>query len=134
AGLAVNACGTVDEPCDLEVELRYADRATTAIRINLKALRQMFTGTTATAEGPGFDDFLTQLGHPDVASRMVGKLDAAIAAVDALPDSFLTALNGNYAQVVAAYRAIDMFTDDLKSQFLTLLALDIPDDVATDND
>jgi hypothetical protein len=27
-----------------------------------------------------------------------------------------------------------LFTDDLKSQFLTVLGLDIPDDVATDND
>ena len=38
------------------------------------------------------------------------------------------------ASDVATYRAIDMFTDDLKSQFLTLLALEIPDDVAGDND
>jgi hypothetical protein len=134
AGIAVNACGTVDAPCEREVELRYADRATQAIRTNLTALRQAFTGTTPAADGPGFDDFLGALGHSDVATRMVDKLDAAIAAANALPDSFLAALAGDYPQVVATHRAINRFTDDLKSQFLTLLALEIPDDVATDND
>jgi uncharacterized protein len=134
AGIAVNACGTVNAPCDREVELRYADRATSAIRINLGALREAFTGTTPAADGPGFDDFLTALGHPEVAARMLGKLDAAVAAANALPDSFLTALTADYDKVVATHRAVNVFTDDLKSQFLTLLALEIPDDVATDND
>jgi len=134
AGIAVNACGTVDAPCEREVELRYADRATLAIRINLGALREAFTGMTPAANGPGFDDFLTALGHPEVAERMLGKLDDAIAAANALPDSFLTALTTDYSKVVATHRAVDLFTDDLKSQFLTLLALEIPDDVATDND
>lgn len=134
AGIAVNACGAVDAPCEREVELRYADRATAAIRINLRTLRTVFTGMTPTADGPAFDDFLTALGHADVSARMVGKLDDAIAAADALPDSLLTALTSDYAKVVATHRALAAFTDDLKSQFLTLLALEIPDDVATDND
>jgi hypothetical protein len=51
-----------------------------------------------------------------------------------LPDSFLTALSTNLDSVVAVHAAVRTFTDDLKSQFLTLLALEIPDDVATDND
>jgi predicted lipoprotein len=134
AGIAVNACGTIDAPCEREVELRYADRATAAIRINLDTLHAGFTGTTASGEGPGFDDFLTTLGHADVAERMRGKLDGARAAAAALPDSFLTALTGDYDKVVATHRAVALFTDDLKSQFLTLLALEIPDDVAADND
>lgn len=134
AGIAVNACGTVDAPCEREVELRYADRATAAIRINLATLRQAFTGTAAAGDGPGFDDFLIAVGHADVADRMRGKLDGAVAAANALPESFLTALASNYDQVLATHRAVTMFTDDLKSQFLTLLSLEIPDDVATDND
>ena len=34
----------------------------------------------------------------------------------------------------AGTAAIVAFTDDLKSQFLTVLALEIPNDVAADND
>ncbi len=134
AGIAINACGTVGTPCLREVEHAYSDRATFAIRANLAALRQGFTGTTETADGPGFDEFLRALGHADVADRMTAKLDAAIAAADALPDSFLGALATDYGKVVATHEAVRQFTDDLKTQFLTLLALEIPNDVATDND
>lgn len=134
AGIAVNACQTVEQPCEREVELRYADRSTQALRANFASIREVFTGTTASSDGPGFDDFIIALGHRDVAERMTAGLDAAIAAADALPDSFLAALSTNYSQVVATHAATKAFTDDLKSQFLTLLALEIPDDVATDND
>jgi hypothetical protein len=51
-----------------------------------------------------------------------------------LPDSFVTALQTNRAAVVETHAAVTLFTDDMKSQFLTVLALDIPDDVAADND
>ncbi|HEX5060338.1 MAG TPA: imelysin family protein [Kofleriaceae bacterium] len=134
AGIAVNACGTVQEPCIREVELRFADRATTAIRINLATLREAITGTTPAADGPGFDDFLIAIGQPEVATRVTAALDAAIAKADALPESFLGALTNDYAAIVEAHAATKEFTNDLKSQFLTLLALDIPDDVASDND
>ncbi len=133
-GIGINACQVVEEPCVREVELRYADRSTQAIRANLVAARAVFTGTTATSDGPSFDDFLIALGHQDVADRMTNDLEEAIAAANALPESFLGALSTSYAQVVDAHTATKDFTDDLKSQFLTLLALEIPDDVATDND
>lgn len=134
AGIAVNACQTVQTPCEREVELRFSDRATFALRINLRALREGLTGTTPTKDGPAFDDFMRALGQPELADRMVAKLDAAIVSANALPDSFLTALTTDYAKVVAAHATVREFTDDLKSQFLTVLALEIPNDVAADND
>jgi len=134
AGIAVNSCQTVQTPCEREVELRFSDRATFALRINLKALREGLTGKTATKDGPSYDDFMRALGQPELADRMLMKLDAAIASANALPDSFLTALTTDYAKVVATHAAVRDFTDDLKSQFLTVLALEIPNDVATDND
>ncbi|MBZ0233430.1 MAG: imelysin family protein [Deltaproteobacteria bacterium] len=134
AGITVNACGTIEEPCPREAEHRFADHGTAAIRINLRALRAAFTGTTATADGPSFDDYLTAAGAADVAARMTAEIDAAIAAADALPESFLTALATDRPAVVAVHTATKTFTNDLKSQFLTVLGLDIPDDVAGDND
>jgi hypothetical protein len=85
-------------------------------------------------DGPGFDDFLVAVGHPELGDSMVADLDGAIAKANALPDSFLGALASNYAAIVETHAAIKLFTNDLKSQFLTVLALDIPDDVASDND
>jgi uncharacterized protein len=135
AGIVMgNACGVIGQPCLREVELRYADRGAFAIRANLAALREAVTGTTATSDGPGFDDFLIAVGHPDLAAQMIGDLDDAIAKAAALPDSYLDALANSYAAVVATHTATREFTNHLKSQFLTVLALDIPDDVASDND
>lgn len=130
AGIAINVCGAVDAPCDREVELRLADRATFAIRANLVAQRAVFTG----GDGVGFDDFLRALGSPELADRMVASFDRSIALAAALPDSFLGALATDRAAVVATHAAVKSITDDLKTQFLTVLALEIPDDVATDND
>jgi hypothetical protein len=94
----------------------------------------VFTGTTPAGDGPAFDDFLIAVGSSDVATRMTASLDNAIAKANALPDSFLGALSTNYQAIVATHAAVKLFTDDLKSQFLTVLALEIPDDVAADND
>lgn len=134
AGIAANSCNTVQMPCLAEVELRLSDRGTHAIRANLAALREVFTGTTATSDGPSFDDFLRAVGQPELADAMIADLDAAIAKAAALPDSFVGALQSSYASVVETHAAVTRFTTDLKSQFLTVLALDIPDDVAADND
>jgi uncharacterized protein len=134
AGIAVNACDVVQAPCLREVELRVSDRATSALRQNLRTLREVFTGSVAGGPGTGFDDFLIAVGHPELAEQMLGKLDVAIARAAELPDSFVGALTSDYAKVVAVHAAVREFTDDLKSQFLTVLALEIPDDAATDND
>lgn len=134
AGIAANVCNAVQTPCLQEVELRYSDRLSFAIRANLRALHQAFTGKAASIDGPSFDDFLRAVGQAELADRMTANLDAAIAQADALPASFVTALQTNYPAIVATHAAVTAFTNDLKSQFLTVLALDIPDDVAADND
>ncbi len=130
AGIVVNACGTIEEPCLREVEHRFADHATAALRANLRATRAVFAG----ADGLGFDDYLTAAGAPELATRLITNLDRAIALADALPPSFLTALASERDAVVELHGATRAVTDDLKSQFLTVLGLDIPDDVAGDND
>jgi predicted lipoprotein len=134
AGIADNACGAVQTPCELEIEHRHADHATAAIRINLAAAREVFTGTVGDLDGLGFEDYLRSVGASDLADRMIAELDAAIAAGDALPESFLEALSQHRDQVVDLHAALKLFTDDLKTQFLTVLGLDIPDAAAGDND
>jgi predicted lipoprotein len=133
AGIVINSCGTIEEPCLREAEHRFADRGSPAIRINLRALRDVFTGDHG-GGGLGFDDYLIAVGAADVATRMTTNLDAVVAAADALPDGYLAALTTDRARVVALHAATKLVTDDMKSQFLTVLGLDIPADVAGDND
>jgi predicted lipoprotein len=125
AGITINACGTIQEPCLREVEHLYADHGTPAIRANLRGLA---------AAWPGFDAHLRAVGAIELADRMSESLDGAIAAADAVPESYLGALADDRDLVVALHVATKLFTDDLKSQFLTVLGLEIPDDIATDND
>ena len=134
SGIAMNSCGTIQEPCLAEVEHRPADHGKAAMLANLRSLRAAFTGTLGGEDGVGFDDFLIAVGAGDVATRMVGELDGAIAAVEAIEGTFLVALDSDYAGIVEAHAAVKLFTDDMKSQFLTVLGLEIPDDVAGDND
>lgn len=134
AGIVVNACGTAGEICEREVELRFSDRGTFALRRNLATLRAAFTGTTTSADGPSFDDFLRAVDQGAMADRMVAHIDATIAKLAALPDSYLGALTTKYAEVAATHAALREFTTELKSQFSAVLVLEIPDDVATDND
>jgi uncharacterized protein len=125
AGITINACGAIEEPCLREVESLYADRGTQAIRANLRGLEAVW---------PGFDAHLRAVGAIELADRMQASLDGAIAASDAVPESYLGALADDRDLVVALHVATKAFTDDLKSQFLTVLGLEIPDDIATDND
>jgi uncharacterized protein len=125
SGITINACGTVQEPCLREVEHPYADHAIQAIRTNLRGLADVW---------PGFAEHLRAVGAIELADRMQASLDGAIVAAGAVPDSYLGALADDRDLVVALHVAIKVFTDDLKSQFLTVLGLEIPDDIATDND
>lgn len=134
AGISMNVCGTVDEACVREAELRYANLGTPSLRQNLQSWRAAFSGSFDGVDGLGFDDYLAAAGAPDVAARMLAEIDNAIASATALPDDFLATLASQRAQLVALYGQVKAVTDDQKSQFLTLLGLDIPDDIATDND
>jgi uncharacterized protein len=134
AGILLNSCGTVAEPCLAEVEHLYAVHGKEALVANLQALRVAFTGTIDGVDGPAFDDFLNEVGATDLSTQMVAKIDAAIVAVEAIPGNLNDAIVSAPDQVRAAHAAVKAFTDDMKSQFLTVLGLDIPDDVAGDND
>jgi predicted lipoprotein len=134
AGIKPNACGAIEAACVREVELRYADHATAAIRANLAALRVGFTGTGDGTDGPGFDDYMIAVGAADVAARVTGEIDAAIAAAAALPDGYIGALTDNRTEIVALSEALHTIIVDFKTQFLTVLGLDIPAEIAGDND
>jgi predicted lipoprotein len=134
AGIAMNSCGAIGTPCLAEVEHTHANHGRASLLANLAGLREVFTGTVGGVEGPGFDDYLRFVGAGELADRMTTSIDAAIAAVDAIPVEMKQAIVDAPTQVAAAHAAAKAITDDLKTQFLTVLGLDIPDDVAGDND
>lgn len=131
SGLSPACTATV---CPEALESRWADHSTENIAANLRAFRKIFTGGAPGSEAAlGFDDFLVELGAPALATEMIAETDAAIAVVDSM-GSFQAALTADRAKAVAAYDAVKVLTDDLKSQFVTVLNLSVPDEGAADND
>lgn len=110
----------------------WADASREHILMNLVAVEQVFLGRDAA--GVGFDDFLRALGANDLAQRMGVNLSAAIAAVEAIQGTFGSALAADPDSIRDAHAALKLFTDDLKSQFVTVLNLEIPREGAGDND
>jgi hypothetical protein len=94
----------------------------------------VFDGCDAAADR-GFDDLLRGVGSTELADRMSGDLAAAIAAADALPSGDLVALLAtDKAAVDGLYAAIKKVTDALKTDFVTVLDLELPKSSEGDND
>lgn len=135
AGIAMNFCGTVGEPCLEELESQYAHRSKEHVIANLKGFQMLFLGQHLDgSDGVGFDELLRDVGAESLAGDMTANIEAAIAALEAVPGTMRDALQDDYEAVASAHAAVKAVTDDLKSQFLTVLGLDLPDSGAADND
>ena len=130
AGITPGSCGTLGQPCPAELESPWSSHAKENILADLRGFRALFLG----GDGPGFDDFLRARGAGDMATELVADLDAASAAVEAIPGTLAEAIVAAPAQVAAAHAAVKAVTDVLKSQFLTVLALELPADLGDDGD
>ncbi|MCG8424733.1 MAG: imelysin family protein [Proteobacteria bacterium] len=135
AGIAMNRCAGVGTVCPDELESRYAGHSRENIVANLRAFGMLFTGNGPDSlDGLGFEDFLRAASADSLADNMGAAITAAVTAAEAIPGSMAGALNTDIDAVVATHTAVKRITDDLKTQFLTVLGLDIPDDAAADND
>lgn len=120
--------------CPEAVESRYARRSRTHVKNNLIGFRRVLAGCDADG-GVGFDDLLEALGKGALAADMKANIEAAIAAADALPaDDLAEVLAADKEKVVALHAAVKKITDDLKTEFVTVLDLELPQSVEGDND
>jgi len=133
--LALPAGLDPDCPTDTCPELResrWANASRDHIVANLNSARRIFLG--GDPSGVGFDDFLRALGAGTLADMMLADIGRAIAAVEAIPGNLESALMTDPQSVRDAFSEVKTFTDDLKSQFATVLNLEIPREGAGDND
>lgn len=151
-GLADNSCGNM--ACIADVESNIADYGLANIRNNLIAFRMLFVGGSDAAEDIGFDDFLVEVDGEELATTMTNDIDAAIALIEQFnptaesraddqgsehKSSFNNgnmndAVMTNPEKVQAIYVAVKKVTDNLKSLFITYLALELPITSAGDAD
>lgn len=136
-------CGTTS--CPERVESPFARASGDHLRANLEIFRALFTGANG---GLGFNDLLTAINAGDLATRIVGEIDEALAALDDLEPDFETAvesIESNEACINAvASRSgepacallgfVDRATDTMRAEITSTLNLQIPGNAAGDND
>lgn len=134
AGITTNSCAM--NVCPEDLESLWAHRSKENIAENLRGFSAVFHGTSLDGlnDGPGFYEFLVGYGAADLADNMSTKITAATAAVENIPGTLQEALNANPSSVTQAHTAIREVTNLLKSEFLTVLALEAPNGAAGDND
>ena len=126
---------TCTSSCSALVESRYAHRGQLHVRNNLVGARKLFAGCGASFDGLGFDDYLTARGATALGKELDNGVASAIVAVEAIgPLPLEDAIAKNPASVRAAYDAIKAVTDTMKTDFVSVLNLDLPTAVHGDAD
>ncbi len=130
--LGITDCTT--DQCPEALESTWALRSKEHVLANLAGFQSLFLGGAAEEDALGFDDLLRDMGADDVADEMANALTAAISATESVPGTFRDALTENEAELRAAHTAIQVVTDILKTDLLSVLDLEAPDRAAGDND
>jgi len=121
--------------CLEQLESKFAGRSKANLRANLTGLRRIAEGCGTNFEGLGFDDLLEAVGAGSVASRLRERIAAAHRALDAIEEPDLKeAIVADPASVRALHAALKDVTDVLKTEFLSVLDLEIPKKLEGDND
>lgn len=123
-----------DVTCPDALESRFAGRSKAHIRNNLLGFRMLMVGC-ADGQGVGFDDLLASVGAGALGETMAADLEGAIAAVDAIKaDNLAQALAEDITSVQNLHAAVKKVTDALKTDFVSVLDLELPKTVEGDND
>ena len=88
--------------------------------------KTLFSG----AEGMGYDDLLIDLGHADLAEKILADTDAAIAAASQIEGPLSEAIAAQPEQVMALYDHIGVITDQAQGDLATVLLMEVPAEAA----
>jgi predicted lipoprotein len=114
-------------------EAAFSEAQTLTLRANLRGFRSLFQGCGEQGEGLGFDDWLSESKHGDLASDIISALDRATEYFDTLP----AWPNTTEPQLNEAYLRLKALTDLLKTEFFgagSPLNLEFPATLEGDTD
>jgi predicted lipoprotein len=130
--LGIPTAHTINAPVS-SAETPYSGLGTEAIRANLRGFQRLFQGCGDDGAGLGFDDWLVEAGHPELASEIVSALEGAQSAADPFP-SFGKATP---AELEALYQATKTLTNLLKNDLFgsgSPIGLSLPPGLDGDTD
>lgn len=121
--------------CDADIcpelrESKWANISLAAIWENLAQFEELYFG----AEGDGFDDLLREIGAGEVADNMEDHLRTANLAFDEIDGLLVDALTSDRDDVDAFYVEVQEIVSLFKTQFVNVLALELPNRAAADGD
>lgn len=140
APLGLNAACRTGVCPDL-IEHTFSKESLTAVHRNILGFQAAFDA--------GFDDYLKAAGGEDLADRMKADLDQASQSAEALAaqdslSGFLanldqaacaaTTAKDRKSEICALYQDIKAITDELKTEFVSILKLSTPAQSSGDND
>jgi predicted lipoprotein len=131
--LALRDCSK--DVCPELLESTYAKRSRRNIEQNFEGFRRLMFGCEANHEGKGFDELLLSLSAQDHVDRLRAadaQVTAALAAI--APAELDVTLTTDKPKVRALYDANKALTDLLKTEFSTVLDLELPMSLEGDND
>ncbi|MGB0647070.1 MAG: imelysin family protein [Bradymonadia bacterium] len=123
----------IADVCPDMVESKWSGASKTNLLVNLDTLELIFRGGNEASQY-GFDDLLIEEGAMALTDRMNQHLNVAKEKTTLITTSVEEQLNSNPEVVRNAHVAVRDITDDLKTQFVTVLNLSVPQEGAGDND
>ena len=127
--------GCAAPPCVADVESPWAHRSKEHLKNNLVGFDRLLRGCSADGSGLGWDDLLTAVGDAALAKRLTDALGVSRGLLDALKEPTLEEdLVKDAAGVKALYDSLRVIVVLLKTEFITVLDLELPKRVEGDND
>ena len=127
--------GCLEPTCPESRESKFGNASLDAIKQNLTAFDLAYHGGARDdTEAIGFDDLLLSIQATDLHQDMVSRLDACHQAAAAIDTTLADALADNPEKVVLLHTKVLELTDLMKTQFLSVLDLDLPQRAEGDND
>ena len=115
-------------------ESRFANRSREHVIANLRGFQRLYLGSEPTDDGLGFDDLLVNMGADALATQMTTRIADAIIAAEGIDPTLVEAVDSGGTSVADTHEAIRLITDDLKTMFVSVLDLEVPNRAAGDND
>jgi predicted lipoprotein len=136
-GIFANECGS--QACPEVVESKYSQHSIKNIINNLQALKEFMqgqvAGDTSLIEGAiGFRDYLIDVGDQETADSIDANIITAITNAQAYETSLADTLISDEEKVLQTHTDVKNITDQLKTDFINSLALELPKTAAGDND
>lgn len=119
--------------CPNGLESQFANASRDHLVKNLEGFRKLFVSCNGDASGLGFAAYLRASNAAPLADRMSAEIDNSIAAARAIDDNSLRGALAD-GRVRGLYDQVKKLTDDLKTEFVTVLNLELPQEIQGDND